>query len=344
MRASRSIDAPEGLSVLRFLFSLTCSLLSGAALALLANVILQSVLSEPSDYPKAVLASSEAHWGADRPADPAQSKPSTEPNQRTKTEVGAANPAIQQAAPSTDVRASEKVTVADVPLATAPTLAPARDAPGAPTQLAPMAAQATLPTNIATPSGDAASVANNPTQIGAAPQGAVRASPISDAASGSPASETLPQPSQGLAVAPPPSPEAQRWAAVVQPNTAIAAPQQQAIVPAQENLAATKPASTGIAAHFSIHYRVGSIKALADAESLAKSLTSSAFDAPKVLTTRHVVQASVVRYFFRQDADVANVAVQELQSGGGTWRTEDCTGYRHKPSAGSIEVWPADVQ
>jgi hypothetical protein len=94
------------------------------------------------------------------------------------------------------------------------------------------------------------------------------------------------------------------------------------------------------AEHISIHYRRNSAPARADAQHLAGWLASSGFGAPRLLTTEHGTASPVVRYFSKEDAEGVAVLVRALQSRDGSWRVEDCRGYRHKPAPGTIEVWP----
>jgi hypothetical protein len=104
-----------------------------------------------------------------------------------------------------------------------------------------------------------------------------------------------------------------------------------------ENLTTKK---LSVAEHISIHYRRDSAPARADAQQLASWLASSGFGAPRLLTTGHGAASPVVRYFFKEDAEGVALLVRALQSRDSSWRAEDCRSYRHKPPAGTIEVWP----
>ena len=95
-----------------------------------------------------------------------------------------------------------------------------------------------------------------------------------------------------------------------------------------------------VAKHISIHYRRASGPARADAQRLASWLASSGFGTPRLLTTGGGVPSPVVRYFFKEDAEGVAFLVNALRSRDGNWRAEDCRSYRHKPPAGTIEVWP----
>ena len=105
----------------------------------------------------------------------------------------------------------------------------------------------------------------------------------------------------------------------------------------QENLNSNK---LSVAEHISIHYRRDSAPARADAQRLASWLASSGFGTPRLLTTGHGVASPVVRYFLKEDAEGVALLIHALRSRDGSWRAEDCRSYRHKPPAGTIEVWP----
>jgi hypothetical protein len=104
-----------------------------------------------------------------------------------------------------------------------------------------------------------------------------------------------------------------------------------------ENLNTNK---LSVAKHISIHYRRDSAPARADAQHLASWLASSGFGTPRLRTTGRGVASPVVRYFFKEDAEGVALLVNALQSRDSSWRAEDCRSYRHKPPAGTIEVWP----
>ena len=104
-----------------------------------------------------------------------------------------------------------------------------------------------------------------------------------------------------------------------------------------ENLNTNK---LSVAKHISIHYRRDSAPARADAQHLASWLASSGFGTPRLRTTGRGVASPVVRYFFKEDAEGVGLLVNALRSRDSSWRAEDCRSYRHKPPAGTIEVWP----
>jgi hypothetical protein len=95
-----------------------------------------------------------------------------------------------------------------------------------------------------------------------------------------------------------------------------------------------------VAKHLSIHYRRASAPARADAQRLASWLAASGFGTPRLLSTGGGVASPVVRFFFKEDAEGVALLVDALRSRDGNWRAEDCRSYRHKPPAGTIEVWP----
>ena len=109
----------------------------------------------------------------------------------------------------------------------------------------------------------------------------------------------------------------------------------------------TKPADEpgpAAAAHIRIHYRASSAPAREDARQLATWLASSGFGDTQLRTTAHRTQEPVVRYFSKNDAPAANLLAVKLQKKTGSWHAEDCSNYRKKPPAGTIEVWPADIR
>lgn len=95
-----------------------------------------------------------------------------------------------------------------------------------------------------------------------------------------------------------------------------------------------------VAKRISIHYRRASAPARADAQRLASWLASSGFGTPRLQTTGGGVASPVVRFFFNEDAEGVALLVDALRSREGNWRAEDCRSYKHKPPAGTIEVWP----
>jgi hypothetical protein len=174
-----------------------------------------------------------------------------------------------------------------------------------------------------------------------------------------PADETLKPttPPMPAATAEPDSPapaQAIASSADAKPDRAGSAPetpQAGAQLAALSAVIATPPATrqprseaAAAAARISIHYRSNSAPARAGAQQLAASLVSSGFDGPQLRTTAHKVRAPVVRYFFENDAPAAKLVAQRLQTKQGSWQTEDCTNYRKKPPAGTIEVWPTDAR
>jgi len=109
----------------------------------------------------------------------------------------------------------------------------------------------------------------------------------------------------------------------------------------------TKPADEpgpAAAAHIRIHFRGSSAPAREDARQLATWLTSSGFGDTQLRTTARRTQEAVVRYFSKSDASAASLLAVKLQKKTGSWHAEDCSNYRKKPPAGTIEVWPADIR
>ena len=122
---------------------------------------------------------------------------------------------------------------------------------------------------------------------------------------------------------------------VMAPPAPVAAPQP--TEPADE-------AGPAAAAHIRIHFRGSSAPAREGARQLATWLTSSGFGDTQLRTTAHRTQEAVVRYFSKSDASAASLLAVKLQKKTGSWHAEDCSNYRKKPPAGTIEVWPADIR
>ena len=113
--------------------------------------------------------------------------------------------------------------------------------------------------------------------------------------------------------------------------------------PTNDTTAERKLVPDAVPAHVSIHYRQGSSSGRADAERVATWLVSSGFGTSQLYGSQHASEEQVVRYFFVVDTEIASRIVGELRKRGGRWRAEDCTHYRHKPPAGSIQVWPIKI-
>jgi hypothetical protein len=135
--------------------------------------------------------------------------------------------------------------------------------------------------------------------------------------------------------APSGAPRQQDRPAAAEPSAHGSGEQQQSTT--QQNLNRNK---LSVAENIAIHYRRDSAPARADAQHLASWLASTGFGSPRLLTTGHGVASPVVRYFFKEDAESVALLVRALRSREGSWRAEDCRSYRHKPPAGTIEVWP----
>jgi hypothetical protein len=90
--------------------------------------------------------------------------------------------------------------------------------------------------------------------------------------------------------------------------------------------------------HVSIHYR-GDARSRTNAQQLSSQLKSAGVRKVEMHTTAHSVSSPLVRYFSQQDAPAANSLAKWLESRTSVWRVEDCTAYRHKPAAGTVQVW-----
>jgi hypothetical protein len=114
---------------------------------------------------------------------------------------------------------------------------------------------------------------------------------------------------------------------------------------ADDPVANTPPPTSVIARHaeqIAIHYHNDS-RSSADAKRISSRLGSAGANRIEMRTTAHIVPASSVRYFARQDASAAASLARMLGSSATEWRVDDCTAYRHRPARGTIEVWPATV-
>ncbi len=133
------------------------------------------------------------------------------------------------------------------------------------------------------------------------------------------------------------------------PASGSTTPQSPSPSTAPTSAAANETATKGNAvaetavAHVSIHYEQSSSSAHADAERVAALLVHAGFGGSQLLSTQHVTREPVVRYFFPDDAEAAKSIATELRKKDSRWQAEDCTHYRHKPPAGSIQVWPARI-
>lgn len=112
-----------------------------------------------------------------------------------------------------------------------------------------------------------------------------------------------------------------------------------AVVPADAPLSAGNAAADAPGIKVTIHIDQSSSLARTDAKKLATSLAISGFCIAQMRGTQHANREPVVR-FYPDDAAVAGRIVAELRTQNARWRLEDCTRYRHKPAAGSIQVWP----
>lgn len=190
------------------------------------------------------------------------------------------------------------------------------------------------PTTPATPRpGDNPAVAAVPDQQ--APEPAATAAAETPPPAGSPALET-----QSAAIASPPLPDERPMSAA---GPAIGpAPAQHAEPPRSEP--AFRP---GVPARhadrISIHHRVDERSRIFAHWVLVK-LESTGLSTIEMHTTAHAIPAPTVRYFSAKDAPAAVSLAKALGTGSIAWRVEDCTGYRHKPEPGTLQIWPATAE
>jgi hypothetical protein len=91
-----------------------------------------------------------------------------------------------------------------------------------------------------------------------------------------------------------------------------------------------------------IHYH-SDTRSRTDAQRISSRLGSAGLNTVEMHTTAHVIPASLVRYFSRQDALAAIALAKGLGSKATDWHVDDCTAYQHKPERGTIQLWPAAV-
>jgi hypothetical protein len=106
------------------------------------------------------------------------------------------------------------------------------------------------------------------------------------------------------------------------------------------NVQRQPPTAAHHAERISVHYHNDS-RSAGDAQRLSGRLGSAGYGRVELHTTAHIIPASLVRYFTRQDASSASALAKSLAGKGADWRVDDCTAYRHKPEHGTIELWPA---
>jgi hypothetical protein len=94
--------------------------------------------------------------------------------------------------------------------------------------------------------------------------------------------------------------------------------------------------------HIAIHYH-GDTRSQTDARRIASRLGSVSLSTVEMHTTAHIIPASLVRYFSRQDAPAAISLAKGLGSKATDWHVDDCTAYQHKPEHGTIQLWPATM-
>jgi hypothetical protein len=91
-----------------------------------------------------------------------------------------------------------------------------------------------------------------------------------------------------------------------------------------------------------IHYHSDS-RSRTVAQRISSRLGSAGLNTVEMYTTAHVIPASLVRYFSRQDSSAAISIAKGLGSKATDWHVDDCTAYQHKPERGTIQLWPATV-
>jgi hypothetical protein len=148
---------------------------------------------------------------------------------------------------------------------------------------------------------------------------------------------------------PPAAPEPAAADMPAQPASAVTAAAEPVAVPADPPTQASHDTPTAQrqpptvahhSEHISIHYHNDS-RSVGDVQRLSGRLGSAGYGRVELHTTAHVIPASLVRYFTRQDASAAGALAKSLAGKGTDWRVDDCTAYRHKPEHGTIELWPA---
>lgn len=220
---------------MRFLVSLTCSVASGAALALLLGTIIQFFFSEPTGHQKAALAALETHWNVEQVTVPMLSEPTREPAGQPKTDLRAANPGLQRPSPADAVRDAAGSGAVEVRPVVERVQAPSHAAPDAspqqnktaaaettaqtsghqpppaalasdvirlvPERLTLLAAQVTPPTDAAAAPAHVAQSTSDPPPTGALAQTAAPPAPTPAAASSPLASGASSPPHEALAAA-----------------------------------------------------------------------------------------------------------------------------------------------
>jgi hypothetical protein len=333
--------------MLRFLFRLTTSLSSGAVLAVLLSTLVTYFFPDPTG----------AKWQAGQHAELAKALMRTTPREEpvgrpTQAPAGIQEVSEQTTSPAADIRSLPPSEGIPGPSAeqdmgvrsNAHASEQQRQLGSALMQETSPERAGVLPVSVAidnrnAPDQELPQVAPGALSEQNEPAGAARASVISQrqndnstVAASAADDDTKIEPA---GQAPSGAPRQQDRPAAAESSARASGEQQQSAT--QENLNRNK---RSVAEHIFIHYRRDSAPARADAQHLASWLASSGFGTPRLLTTGHDVASPVVRYFFKEDAEGVALLVRALRSRDGSWRAEDCRSYRHKPPAGTIEVWP----
>jgi hypothetical protein len=331
--------------MLRFLFRLTISLSSGAALTVLLITLLGYFFPDPT----------RAKWQPGQPAELAQvlmrTTPQEEPVGRpTQAPAGTQEISKQTTSPAADIRslppsegipapsaeqdmgvqsnahASERqrqlgstlMSETSPERARIPPVSVAIENRNSPDEEPPQVARGALsgPNELAGAARASVTSQNdNSTVVVSVPDDSTKIEPAEQAPSGAPIQQDRP--------------------AAAESSARGSVEQQQSTT--RESLNKHK---LSVAKRISIHYRRASAPARADAQRLASWLASSGFGTPRLQTTGGGVASPVVRFFFKEDAEGVAHLVDALRSREGNWRAEDCRSYRHKPPAGTVEVWP----
>ncbi len=324
----------------RFLSCLVGSLGSGAALALLLGWGIQHFLSDPADHPIGPSATAELRHvvrtanAAVRPLPPPDTAREAGSEARPATPGGmppAATAAAIDSVPAERVGAATEDRKPDPPPATIAAAVAERSAQATTAASRPPAEALSDQEPAAAATGGGHESEQRPALLAAS-------GPVVP-----PTAAALPD-QQPAVTATGGGHESEQRPALLAASGPVMAPPAPAPVAAPQP---TKPADEpgpAAAAHIRIHFRGSSAPAREDARQLATWLTSSGFGDTQLRTTAHRTQEAVVRYFSKSDASAASLLAVKLQKKTGSWHAEDCSNYRKKPPAGTIEVWPADIR
>jgi hypothetical protein len=91
--------------------------------------------------------------------------------------------------------------------------------------------------------------------------------------------------------------------------------------------------------HISVHY-YNNVRSRTEAQRIARRLKTIGLSTVEMHTTAQDAASPLVRYFWQEDAPAAASLAQLLGRKSAVWHPEDCTAYRHKPSQGTLQIWP----